>query len=239
MPDFLDYEMWTGPAPLRPYDGLPHKRWWRTFTEYGNGIVGDMCVHMFDTARWMLGLGWPKRITSAGGIFVQKEGKSNISDTQTATFEYDDFDCRVAASHLGHAARPGLSRGRLFIYGEKGTLKASTMRADFIPLDKNAKPIHFECVYEREQYPEDVTEKDIELNAAPATRRHMLDFLAAIEKRGRPVADIEEGHISTASCILANVAMDLGRPIVYDPKKRKASAPALTAPRGNPEVSRA
>ena len=95
------------------------------------------------------------------------------------------------------------------------------MRADFIPQDKSAKPIHFECLYEREQYPEDVTEKDIELNAAPATRRHMLDFLAAIDKRSRPVADIEEGHISTASCILANVAMQLGRPLVYDPQKRE------------------
>ena len=48
----------------------------------------------------------------------------------------------------------------------------------------------------------------------------MLDFLAAIEKRGRPIADIEQGHISTASCILANIAMELGRPVVYDPKKR-------------------
>src|SRR2546427_647775 len=94
------------------------------------------------------------------------------------------------------------------------------MRADFIPLDRSAKPIHFECVYEREQYPEDVTENDIELNAAPATRLHMRDFLAAIEKRGRPIADIEEGHISTASCILANIAMEIGRPIVYDPKQR-------------------
>ncbi|PYJ01836.1 MAG: oxidoreductase, partial [Verrucomicrobia bacterium] len=108
----------------------------------------------------------------------------------------------------------------LFIYGENGTLKASTMRADFMPLDKGAKPIHFDCVYERDQYPEDLTEKDIELNAAPATRRHMLDFLAAVDKRGRPVADIEEGHISTASCILANIAMDLARPLVYDPGKR-------------------
>jgi hypothetical protein len=75
-------------------------------------------------------------------------------------------------------------------------------------------------VYEREAYPEDVKEERIELNAAPATRRHMLDFLAAIESRGRPVADIEQGHISSASCILANLAMDLGRPVAYDPKKR-------------------
>jgi len=167
----------------------------------------------------MLGLGWPKRITSTGGIYVQKDGKSNISDTQTATFEHDQFNCVWQHRTWGTPPDPDYPWA-LFIYGDKGTLKASTMRADFVPLDKNAKSIHFDCFFEREQYPEDLREKDIELNAAPATRRHMLDFLAAIEKRSRPVADIEEGHISTASCILANLAMDLGRPLAYDPKAR-------------------
>ena len=219
VPDFLDYELWTGPAPLRPYDGLPHRRWWRTFTEYGNGITGDMCVHMFDTVRWMLGLGWPKNISSTGGIYVQKDGKSNISDTQTATFEYDGFNAVWQHRTWGTPTDPDYPWA-LFIYGEKGTLKASTMRADFIPTDNNAKTLHFDCFFEREKYPEDVKEKDIELNAAPATRRHMLDFLAAIEKRSRPVADIEDGHISTACCILANLAMDLNRPLKYDPQQR-------------------
>jgi predicted dehydrogenase len=220
VPDFFDYEMWTGPAPLRPYDGLPHKRWWRTFMEYGNGIMGDMCVHLLDTARWMLGLGWPKRISSSGGIFVQKEGKSNISDTQTATFEYDDLTLTWQHRSWGAAPDPQYPWA-LTLCGDKGMLKASTMQADFIPQDKKASPLHFDCLYERQQYPEDVTEKFIELNAAPATRRHLLDFLAAVEKRGRPVADIEDGHISTASCILANVAMQLGRPLTYDPKQRQ------------------
>jgi phosphoglycolate phosphatase-like HAD superfamily hydrolase len=64
------------------------------------------------------------------------------------------------------------------------------------------------------------TEKDNELNAAPATRLHMLNFLAAVANRSRPVADIEQGHISTASCILANVSMNIGRPIAYDPRTR-------------------
>jgi predicted dehydrogenase len=219
VPDFFDYEMWTGPAPLRPYDGLPHLRWWRTFMEYGNGIVGDMCVHMLDTARWMLNLGWPKKITSAGGIYVQKEPKSNISDTQTAVFEFDGFNATWQHRTWGTSPDPDYPWA-LFIYGEKGTLKASTMRADFIPNDNKQKTVHFDCVFEREQYPEDVTEKDIELNAAPATRLHMKNFLEAIDSRGRPVADIEQGHISTASCIMANLSMDLGRPIVYDPHKR-------------------
>ena len=225
VPDFLDYEMWTGPAPLRPYDGLPHKRWWRTFMEYGNGIMGDMCVHMFDTARWMLGLGWPRRISSSGGILVQRDGKSNIADTQTATFEYDGLNCVWTHRSWGLPPDPDYPWA-LFIHGEKGTLKASTMRADFLPHDKKAEAIHFDCVYEKEQFPEDATEKDIELNAAPATRRHMLDFLAAVALRSRPIADIEQGHISTASCILANVAMKLGRPVSYDPVKREIAADA-------------
>jgi hypothetical protein len=92
------------------------------------------------------------------------------------------------------------------------------MRADFIPHDKNSPPIHFDCVFEREKFAADLTEPDIELNAAPATRLHMLDFLAAIDRRSRPVADIEQGHISTASCILANLAMQVGRTLIYDPK---------------------
>ena len=218
VPDFFDYEMWTGPAPLRPYDGLPHRGWWRAFMEYGNGILGDMGVHMLDTARWMLGLGWPRRISSSGGIFVEKQGKSNIPDTQTATFDYDGLT--VTWQHRTWGAPPDPDYPwAIFIHGDKGTLKASTMQADFVPLDRSAKPVHFDCLYERGQYPEDLAERDIELNAAPATRRQMLDFLAAVEKRSRPVADIEEGHISTASCILANVAMQLGRPLVYDPKQ--------------------
>jgi len=219
VPSFLDYELWTGPAPLRAYDGLPHRRWWRTFMEYGNGIVGDMCVHMYDTARWMLNLGWPNRITSSGGIFVQKDGKSNITDTQTAVFEYDNLLCNWQHRTWGNPPDPDYPWA-LFIHGDKGLLKASTMKAEFIPHDPQAQRLQFECYFEQEKYPEDQTEKDIELNAAPATRRHMLDFLAAIETRGKPIADIEQGHISSASCILANIAMKLNRPVSYDPGSR-------------------
>ncbi|MDJ1472890.1 Gfo/Idh/MocA family oxidoreductase [Xanthocytophaga flava] len=219
VPEFFDYDMWTGPAPMRPFDGLPHTRWWRTFMEYGNGIIGDMCVHMLDTVRWMLKLGWPKRISSTGGIYVQKEGKSNIPDTQTAVFEYDELNCVWQHRTWGTPANPDYPWS-FTLYGDKGTLIASTMQYDFIPVGQGQK-IHKDVVYEKEKYPEDLKEKGIELNAAPATRLHMLNFLGAIETNGRPVADIEEGHISTASCILANIAMQTGRPLTYDPITRQ------------------
>lgn len=219
VPEFLNYEMWTGPAPLRPYDGLPHRRWWRTFMEYGNGITGDMCVHMYDTVRWMLNLGWPKKIAATGGIYVQTEGKSNIADTQTAIFEHDNLNCVWQHRSWGTPVDPEYPWS-FKLFGEKGTLAGSTMQADFTPHDKNVDPIHFDVLYEKEKYPEDLIEKDIELNAAPATRRHMINFLDAIKNKTKPIADIEEGHISSASCILANMSMKLGRPIVYDPKTR-------------------
>lgn len=218
VPDFLDYEMWTGPAPLRPYVGLPHTRWWRGFMEYGNGTVGDMCIHMLDAVRWMLKLGWPKRISSTGGIYVQKGWDLNIADTQTALFEYEELNCVWQHRSWGTPSDPEYPWS-FKLFGDKGTLSASTMKYDFIPVGDGQK-IHRDVVMEKEKYPEDLTEARIEMNAAPATRLHMLDLLASIDKSSKPIADIEEGHISTASCILANLSMQTGRPLQYDPKKR-------------------
>ncbi|HZT32199.1 MAG TPA: Gfo/Idh/MocA family oxidoreductase [Bryobacteraceae bacterium] len=213
-PEYLDYEMWTGPAPMRPYNKLVHPGSWRAFMEYGNGIVGDMCIHMFDMTRWMLGLGWPTRVDSTGGILVEKGSKANISDTQTATFDYDDL--RVVWQHRtwGHSADPKYPWGATF-YGDKGTLKVSVFSYDFLPMDKS-EPVHRDVTYELEQYPEDKTEERLERHVAPAIRGHMRNFLAAIDARSRPVADIEQGHISTASCILANLSMKLGRSLRWD-----------------------
>ena len=219
-PDNLDYEMWTGPAPMRPYNKLVHPRSWRAFMEYGNGIVGDMCVHMLDTARWMLNLGWPTKISSSGGILIDKASKANITDTQTATFDFPEFP--VIWQHRSYGAPPDPQYPwGVTIYGEKGTLKLSVNSYDFIPMDKNEKPIHKDVTFEFEQYPIDRTEKDLERHVAPAIRGHMKDLLRAIDKRSRPVADIEEGYISTASCILANNALKLGRSLKWDPNKHQ------------------
>ena len=216
-PDYLDYEMWTGPAPMRPYNALVHPRSWRAFMEYGNGIMGDMCIHMFDMVRWMLDLGWPRRISSSGGILVGKESKANITDTQLATFDYDDLKIVWQHRTWGDPPDPKYTWAAN-LYGDKGTLKASVYSYDFIATGKGEQPIHQDVTYELEQYPEDKTEKDLEKHCAPAIRRHMQDFLAAIASRGRPVADIEEGYISTGSCILANIAMGLGRTLTWDPQ---------------------
>lgn len=221
VPEFLDYEMWTGPAPLRPYDGLPHKRWWRTFMEYGNGIMGDMCIHMLDMVRWMLDLGWPQKISSTGGILVQTGGKSNIADTQAATFDFGDLKVTWQHRTWGNPPDPDYPWAG-FLYGEKGTLKLSVHRYDFIPTGKKEPTLSGKAVFDPpDKYPEDQTEEDMELHAATANRAHQRDFLHAVIHRTRPVADIEQGHISTASCILANLSMQLGRTLTWDAQRQQ------------------
>jgi len=216
-PDYLDYEMWTGPAPMRPYNKLVHPRSWRAFMEYGNGIIGDMCIHMLDMVRWMLDLGWPKEVSSSGGILMDKNSKANISDTQTATFDFGGLQVVWTHRTWGEAPDPKYPWAATF-YGDKGTLKAGVMSYDFIP--SGGKPaVHRDVTYELEQYPEDKTEKDLEKHVAPAIRVHMKDLLSAIAKRTKPVADIEQGYISTTSCILANLSMKLGRSLAWDGAK--------------------
>src|SRR5579883_1762453 len=219
-PENLDYEMWTGPAPMRPYNKWVHPRGWRAFMEYGNGIMGDMCIHMLDMVRWMLDLGWPKRITSSGGIFVEKQSKANIPDTQTATFDFEELPVVWQHRTWGEANDREYPWGATF-YGDKGTLKASVFKYEFTPYGKKEPTLKGEALYEYDMYPEDRTEKDLERHVASAVRWHMQDFLKAIALRGRPVADIEQVHISTASCILANLSMKLGRSLVWDADKQQ------------------
>ena len=216
-PEQLDWEMYTGPAPMRPFNKIVHPRGWRAFYEYSNGIVGDMCIHMLDTVRWMMNLGWPQAISSTGGILINKQSKANITDTQSATFDFDGMPVVWQHRTWGSAPDPKYPWGMTF-YGDKGTLKASVNGYDYTPQGKTEPEVHKDVKMELEEYPEDKTEKDLERHVAPAVRYHMKDFLARIADRGKPVADIEQGHISTASCILANLSQRLGgRALTYDP----------------------
>jgi predicted dehydrogenase len=185
--------------------------------------MGDMCVHMFDAVRWLLDLGWPTRISSNGGILVDRGGKSNITDTQVATFEFDKPRLDVSWVHRTWGTSPDPDYPwALFIHGDKGTLKASTERWEFVPDGKTEPAMSGRPLLETEKYPEEKDEKNFEPHAASATREHMRNFLAARADRSKPVADIEQGHISAASCILGNIGMELGRTITVDPATGQA-----------------
>jgi hypothetical protein len=143
-----------------------------------------------------------------------KKSAVNVHDTQTAVFDYGELQVVWNQRNWGPNPVPEFPWGAT-IYGEKGSLKLSVHSYDFVP-HGNGTSVHGDHLDEREKFPEDSQHKETELFAAPATRRHLENFLAARRNRERPVADIEEGHISTACCILANLSMELGRSLRWD-----------------------
>jgi predicted dehydrogenase len=220
-PPYLDYDLWTGPAPLRAFKEQKQDKGWRAFMEYGNGIAGDMGAHMFDLARWMLGLGWPESVRSSGGIYVDTASSANISDTQRTVFHYPGLD--VSWEHRTWGASPiperhwGDQWGARLI-GRDGSLNLTILGYEFTPADGG--PREGLNLLSRTGNLENV-----DLNSpvdifAETERRHMLDFMQARETRGRPAADIAEGHISSACCELGNLSQQLGRPLAYDPGTR-------------------
>jgi predicted dehydrogenase len=214
-PESLDWDTYVGPAAWREYNPGVHPRAWRDCREFSNGQTGDLCVHFFDFVRYCLDLGWPRQIAAAGGILMRgADSNINTHDTQTAVFDYGHLQIVWNQRNWGPNPDPASPWGAT-LYGDKGMLKISVQSYDYFPHGAG-EAVHRDYIDEREKYPEDQQHHETELFAAPATRRHFKDFLAMRRDRERPVADIEEGHISSACCILANLSMELGRSLEWD-----------------------
>ena len=178
-PANLDYEFWTGPAPLRPYNKLVHPRVggrsWSTAT-------ASSATCAFTCSTWSAGCSTSagrSRISSAGGILVDKKSKANISDTQTATFDFGDLQVVWQHRTWGESADPKYPWGAT-LYGEKGTLKATCISTSSRRSGRSSRASTGKALYEEDKYPEDRTEKDLERHVASAIRGHMRDLLAAI-----------------------------------------------------------
>jgi predicted dehydrogenase len=218
-PEGLDWETYVGPASWRDYSPGIVPRRWRDCREFSNGQTGDLCVHLFDVTRMFLDLRWPKSISATGGMLMRPKGsRINVHDTQTALFDYGDVQLVWTQRNWGRNPEPDYPWGVTY-YGDQGTLKLSVWSYDYIP--KDGPPVRVNYVDEKDKFPEDLEHKETEVFAAPGNRRNLQNFLEARQSGQRPVADIEEGHISTACCILANLSMELGRGLRWDANAEK------------------
>ncbi len=220
-PEHLDWDTYVGPAPWVNHNPGIHPRRWRSFRPFSNGRTGDLGVHFFDFVRYLLGLGWPKSVSSTGGQLMDGyDPRVNVHDTQTAIFDYDNVNVVWnQRSWGGRQPQPEFGWGAI-LYGEKGSLKMSTTKYEFVPAGKGVT-VRGSYLDERNKYPEDLRYSPNEIHALPATRAHMRNFLGARRQGIKPVCDIEEGHISTACCILANLSMELRRGLAWDPEKQE------------------
>jgi predicted dehydrogenase len=208
-PDGMDWDLWCGPAPLRPFNGKLHPGGWRQFLDYANGTIGDWGVHWLDQVMWWSGEKYPKTIFSTAGrpirgapVLNDREQTTDAPDHQTATFEFQDFTCVWEnRSFAGNGAEK--HQIGAYFYGTKGTLHIGWRDGwTFYPTSKNEKVAH----------------EDAKLQEPDGHNIQLLwgDFVGAIEARRPGVADIELAHRSSVLPLLAQVSVKVGRSIKWD-----------------------
>ncbi len=212
VPEWLDYDLWQGPAPHVPYmDGLIHYNW-HWFWNYGTGEALNNGTHEVDVARWGLGVDFPTRVTSVGGRYHYKD-EWQTPDTQIVTMDYPGrvslmWECR---SSNGRQIE-GSDRGIIF-YGENGSL--DTGGDSYKVYNNDGKLI--------EEVKSLIVEGPIDARntASPSLGMdslHVADFLDAIRKSRRPNCDVELGYKSVVAMQLGNISWRVGRDLKIDPK---------------------
>jgi len=193
-PPGVNYDLWLGPAPVRPFT---RNRWhynWHWFWDYGTGDMGNDGIHQVDQARWGLGVGLPKAVTAAGGqLFYDDDHET--PDTQVVTFEYDDCYLMYEMRLWTDYKMEGHDNGTIF-YGDKGVLEIGRRGCEVTFIGEPKKLIGGGA--------------DFGANAR--------NFVECVKRRDPSGLNspISEGAMSATLCHLGNIATRVGRKLQFD-----------------------
>jgi hypothetical protein len=196
VPPGVDYDLWLGPAPKRPFNPNRFHYNWHWFWDYGNGDLGNQGIHQMDLARWGLNKSeLPRTVQAAGGRFGYKDD-GQTPNTQAVTFEFDDCLLQFEVRGLLTNNEQGVKIGDIF-YGTEGILAISSYTNWQTYLGPNG-----------EKGP-----------GGSGGGDHFANFIKAVKTRDPKglAGDIEEGHLSSAYCHLGNIAYRLGRKLHINP----------------------
>lgn len=214
VPETLDWDMYCGPAPLRPFNRKIHPGGFRNFLDFANGQLGDWGVHWLDQLLWWSEEKSPKRIYSTGGrpvsgepVLNEQHQTSDAPDTQVAVYEFDKFT--ATWEHRRYAGSSAEKHGiGCYFYGTKGTFHMGWRDGwTFHPADDKKPVVHQDAVHD---------EPD-----GHSIKLLWADFLKAIESGKRPTCDIEIGHEATSLSLLGMLSLKLGRSIQWDGTKER------------------
>ena len=213
----VDYDLWLGPAPKRPFNRNRFHYNWHWHWDYGNGDTGNQGPHQFDIARWGLGKQeHPVKITSMGGYFGP-ESSQETPDTQSALYEYADGTILEFATRGEHTNDEGNIRiGNLF-YGSKGWLWIDET-------GRNWQAYHGPVGEKNEKGPGSGTSAGGgEAGLTTQEGNHYVNFIDAIIANDPKVlaCDVFEGHLSSALPHLANISYRTGRALRFDPQSER------------------
>jgi predicted dehydrogenase len=194
VPAGLDYELWQGPAPRRPFHNNYLHYNWHWFWNWGNGELGNNGIHYMDVCRWGLGVDYPVRVGSAGGRYRYTDDQET-PDTQVATFDFADRRTITWEGLSCNRLPTGQTLDILF-QGENGSLALDDR--GFRVYDVKGRLMR-------------------EVSGSVRDRDHANNFIEAIRHGVRLNAEIEEGHKSTLLCHLGNIAYRIGRTLHCEP----------------------
>jgi predicted dehydrogenase len=196
VPEGIDYAMWQGPAPDRPFYPNRFHYNWHWFWNWGTGELGNNGIHGLDVARWGLGVDAPLSVVSGGGKYVFDDDQE-VPDTQIVTWEFPKacivWEHRMWSKHGTEGSDFGIA-----FYGNKGTLLVD-LKGWHVE-DPDGKP----------------PEKPLGGKATDGGAAHAQNFLDCIRTRNKPNGDIEIGHLSTRLCHVGNIAHRVGRKLTFD-----------------------
>jgi predicted dehydrogenase len=190
VPAGVDYNLWLGAAPERPFNPNRFHYNWHWNWEYGSGEIGNNGIHALDMARYLLDLDAPVRITSGGGSYFYEDDQQT-PDTMVTTFDFPHTVVSWEHCIWSPSNFEGDPAG-IILFGEKGTLI----------FDKSGWHVRDGAA---------ASDKMVEIE-----RPHFRNFLDCIKEHKHPNADIEEGHKSTRLCHLGNIALRVGRVLRFD-----------------------
>lgn len=192
-PAELNYDLWLGPAPLRPYNSKRVHYNFRFWWDYSGGQMTNFGAHHLDIAQWGLGMDASGPVAAEGTATFHPEKVHEVTETCRITYTYANGVKLV----LGQGQQD-IRQGTLFI-GSKGTVYVNRGKLETDPPEL-AK---------------------LNLDDAPVqlarSKDHTRNFLDALRSRELPICDVEIGHRSATVCHLAGLVARLGRPVRWDP----------------------
>ena len=207
IPPHLDWELWQGPAPRRPYRDNVHPYNWHWFKNYGTGETLNNGTHEVDVCRWALGVDYPRRVTSSGGRYHFKDDWQ-FYDTLVTSFEYDDRMISWEGKSCQGMKYYGRDRGSL-IMGTSGSVLVDRDGYEIYDL-KGTRTGEFKL-------PSKTSSADL-VGADSMTDAHFANFIAGIRTGEKLNAPVSEGNIAVTMLQLSNIAWEVNRELQLDPK---------------------
>ena len=217
-PKGFDWDAWLGPRAWRPYKYTTAPYFFRWHTDFSSQ-VGNWGVHYLDAMRWMMGETAPVAVTAVGAKYFTPDSDSEIPDTMICTYEFASGKIMEFNVFEGGLAKPIFKR-ELELSSGDAAIYASQSGWEIMPVKRREFNNPVTPKFEPKAYEHKEALLD-DGSAASCTNNVIRDFLDRIKDRGTPLCTLEDGHRSTCFAHLANIALQMGQRLEWDPVAEK------------------